>query len=86
VRLLGAVYGESKTDANMAVHMLYVEKDLSGIVKAIFDNWDVEKDELRNQYLYAMDDVHTPREVCTTIEQDKLPLLMMFAFVTDSEK
>ena len=49
--------------------MLWVQRDLSAIVKAIFDNWDARKQDLLHQYLYAMDAIHTPTEVCQTIER-----------------
>jgi hypothetical protein len=51
--------------------MVWVERDLAGVVKAIFDNWDRRKEELRHRYLYAMDAVHTPREVCDVIHRGK---------------
>ncbi|KIW89619.1 uncharacterized protein Z519_09775 [Cladophialophora bantiana CBS 173.52] len=51
------------------LHMVWVEKDLSGITKAIFDNWDERKEQLRYQHLYAMDAVHTPREICEVIQR-----------------
>ncbi len=49
--------------------MLWVQRDLSTIVKAIFGNWDARKQELLHQYVYAMDAIHTPKEVCQTIER-----------------
>lgn len=55
----------------MAVHMVWVEKDLAGVVKAVFDNWDERKDELTHKHLYAMDAVHTPSEICSVIESGK---------------
>ena len=33
--------------------MLYVEKDLAAIVKAVFDHWEDRKDELDGAYLHA---------------------------------
>jgi hypothetical protein len=33
--------------------MLYVEKDLSGVAKAIFDQWDSKKHELNHKILYC---------------------------------
>jgi hypothetical protein len=51
--------------------MVWVERDLAGVVKAVFDNWDRRKDELRYRHLYAMDAVHTPREVCDVIQRGK---------------
>ncbi|KAJ9497590.1 hypothetical protein H2202_007014 [Exophiala xenobiotica] len=55
--------------ANTKLHMLWVQRDLSAIVKAILDSWDVRKQDLLHQYLYAMDAIHTPNEVCQTIER-----------------
>jgi hypothetical protein len=49
--------------------MLWVQRDLSAIVKGILDNWDARKQDLLHQYLYAMDAIHTPNEVCQTIER-----------------
>ncbi|KIW76352.1 hypothetical protein Z517_11098 [Fonsecaea pedrosoi CBS 271.37] len=51
------------------LHMVWVEKDLAGVTKAIFDNWDQRKDELRYRHLYAMDAIHTPREICDVINR-----------------
>ena len=49
--------------------MVWVEKDLAGVAKAVFDNWDQRKDELTYQYLHAMDAIHTPREICEVIQK-----------------
>lgn len=49
--------------------MLYVEKDLAEIVKAIFDHWDVKKQELDGQYLQASSARITPRDVCRAAEK-----------------
>ncbi|OAG44310.1 hypothetical protein AYO21_01306 [Fonsecaea monophora] len=51
------------------LHMVWVEKDLAGVTKAIFDNWNQRKDELRYRHLYAMDAIHTPREICDVINR-----------------
>lgn len=37
------------------VAMLYVEKDLSGVSKAIFDQWDSKKHALNHKILYCAD-------------------------------
>ncbi|KAK5217546.1 hypothetical protein LTR47_006123 [Exophiala xenobiotica] len=65
--------------ANTKLHMLWVQRDLSAIVKAILDSWDVRKQDLLHQYLYAMDAIHTPNEVCQTIERamSSTPLFRM---------
>lgn len=49
--------------------MLYVEKDLSAIVKAIFDQWDTKHGELNHKYLYAMNTRIAQREISETIEK-----------------
>jgi hypothetical protein len=51
--------------------MVWVEKDVAGVAKGVFDNWDRKKDELRYRHLYAMDAVHTPREICEVIQRGK---------------
>jgi hypothetical protein len=51
--------------------MLWVERDLSAIVKAVFDHWDTRKSQLMHHYLYAMGAVHTPTEVCAAIEKSE---------------
>jgi hypothetical protein len=43
--------------------MLYVEKDLSAIVKAIFDQWDERKAELDGAYLQASNARVTPNDI-----------------------
>lgn len=54
--------------------MVWVEKDVAAVAKAVFDNWDERKDELRYRHLYAMDAVRTPREICETIQKGKVPM------------
>jgi len=49
--------------------MLYVEKDLSGITKAIFDHWESKHAELNYAYLYASNARLSPREVASAIEK-----------------
>jgi len=49
--------------------MLWVERDLAGIVAAVFDRWDSHREELTYRHLYAMDARHTPEDVCATIEK-----------------
>ncbi|EXJ60370.1 hypothetical protein A1O7_04522 [Cladophialophora yegresii CBS 114405] len=51
------------------LHMVWVEKDLAGVAKAVFDNWEERKEELRWRHLYAMDAVHTPREICEVVHR-----------------
>lgn len=49
--------------------MLYVEKDLSAITKAIFDQWDSKKETLRYMYLYATNARISPQEIAEVIEK-----------------
>ena len=56
--------------------MVWVEKDLAGVVKAVLDNWDDRKGELMYKYLHAMDAIHTPFEVCSVIERGMEMLLL----------
>ncbi|KAL1885703.1 hypothetical protein Plec18167_001198 [Paecilomyces lecythidis] len=49
--------------------MLYVEKDLSTIVKAIFDQWDTKHEDLNHKYLYAMNARVAQREITEAIEK-----------------
>lgn len=51
------------------VAMLYVEKDLSGVAKAIFDQWDLKKEELNHKVLYCADARVSPDDVIACIEQ-----------------
>ena len=51
------------------VAMLYVEKDLSAIVKALFDKWPERKDELQWKYLHATNARLKPSEVCKAAEK-----------------
>ncbi|KAL1969956.1 hypothetical protein VTN77DRAFT_7466 [Rasamsonia byssochlamydoides] len=49
--------------------MLYVEKDLAAIVKAIFDNWDSKREKLLHAYLYASNARVTPTDITSAIEK-----------------
>lgn len=49
--------------------MLYVEKDLSGVVKAVFDQWDLMKDELNYRILYCASARVSPGDIITIIEK-----------------
>lgn len=51
------------------VAMLYVQKDLSAITKAVLDNWDTKKDELNHEYLYAANARVSPREIVACIKR-----------------
>jgi len=56
-----------KRDTKLA--MLYVEKDLSGIVKAIFDQWDTKKNELNHKVLYCADSRVSPGDIIACLER-----------------
>lgn len=61
--------------------MLYVEKDLSAIVKAIFDQWESRHEELNHQYLYAMDARVSQREITAAIEKREC-LSLSYSLIT----
>jgi hypothetical protein len=61
-----------ETNTSYAVAMLYVEKDLSAIVKAIFDKWDVKKDDLNHKILYCADARVSPDDIIACIERGQL--------------
>jgi hypothetical protein len=54
--------------------MLYVEKDLSAIAKAIFDQWDSAKDELNHKILYCANARVSAAEILACIERGKVIL------------
>ena len=54
------------------VAMLYVDKDLSAIVKAVFDSWPERKVELQWKYLHACDARLTPSDVIRAAEKGEL--------------
>ncbi|KAI8982946.1 NAD-P-binding protein [Trametes punicea] len=49
--------------------MLYVQKDLSAVTKAVFDNWDARKDELNHQYLYVANARVTPLNILASVKK-----------------
>lgn len=49
--------------------MLYVEKDLSAIVKAVFDVWPEKSEELKWTYLHATNARLTPTHVIRAAEK-----------------
>ena len=59
--------------------MLYVQKDLSAVAKAVFDHWDARKDELNHQYLYVANARLTPRDILTSVKKgtSRQPLEMI---------
>jgi len=56
-----------KKDTKLA--MLYVEKDLSGIAKAVFDQWDSKKHQLNHKVLFCADARVSPADVIECLEQ-----------------
>lgn len=56
-----------RSDTKLA--MLFVEKDLAGIVKAVFDQWDVDKVRLYHKYLYCADARISPDEIISCVER-----------------
>lgn len=51
--------------------MLYVQKDLSAVTKAIFDTWDARKDEINHRYLYVANARVTPLEILASVNKRK---------------
>jgi len=56
-----------KADTKLA--MLYVEKDLSGITKALFDQWDTKREQLVHQYLYCTDARVSPEDIVACVKR-----------------
>ena len=54
--------------------MLYVEKDLSAIVKAVFDQWDSKKNLLNHKILYCADSRVSAGDIIECIERGIPPL------------
>jgi hypothetical protein len=63
--------------------MLYVEKDLSAVAKAVFDQWDTKKDELNHKVLYCSDSRVSPAEIIACLERGKLALRQRSITATD---
>jgi hypothetical protein len=49
--------------------MLYVEKDLSAIAKAVFDNWDLKKENLNHKILYCANARVSAGDIIACIER-----------------
>lgn len=56
-----------RSDTKLA--MLFVEKDLAGIAKAVFDQWDAKRDRLYHQYLYCTDARISPNEILACVSR-----------------
>ena len=66
----------SSHDVVGTVAMVYVQKDLSAVAKAVFDNWGARKGELNHRYLYVANARVTPREILASVkkrESDAVP-------------
>ena len=55
------------------VAMLYVQKDLCAVTKAVFDSWDTRQDELNHQYLYVANARLTPLDILASVKKSKWP-------------
>jgi hypothetical protein len=53
--------------------MLYVEKDLSAIAKAVFDQWDERGNELNGKYLQASNARVRPADIVSSVQKSKVP-------------
>ncbi|KAI1791732.1 NAD(P)-binding protein [Ganoderma leucocontextum] len=49
--------------------MVYVQKDLSAVTKAVLDNWDARKEELNHRYLYVANARVTPLEILASVKK-----------------
>lgn len=51
--------------------MLYVQKDLGAITKAVLDHWDARKHSLNHQYLYCANARLTPLDILASVKKRK---------------
>lgn len=58
---------------DLKVAMLYVEKDLSAIAKAVFDHWDSKKKELNHKILYCANARVSAGDIIECIERGTSP-------------
>ncbi|KAL1858775.1 hypothetical protein Daus18300_009909 [Diaporthe australafricana] len=56
-----------KADTQLA--MLFVEKDLSGIAMAVFDQWDSRKAHLNHRYLYCSNARISPNDIVACVKR-----------------
>jgi hypothetical protein len=49
--------------------MLYVERDLSALAKAVFDQWDSKKNELNHKILYCANTRVSAADIIACIER-----------------
>ncbi|PCH37493.1 NAD(P)-binding protein [Wolfiporia cocos MD-104 SS10] len=55
--------------ATTKLAMLYVEKDLSAVTKAVFDQWEAKQGELNHQYLYVSNARITPQDILASVKR-----------------
>lgn len=53
--------------ADTRLAMLFVEKDLSGVAKAVLDRWAAQKDQLCHRYLYCADARVSPSDILACV-------------------
>lgn len=53
----------------LKVAMLYVEKDLSAVVKAVFDQWESKKNDLNHKILYCANARVSAEDIIECIER-----------------
>lgn len=58
--------------------MLYVEKDLAAVTKAVFDHWDARADELNHQYLYISNARLTPLDIAASVKRGQSVVSELF--------
>lgn len=56
-----------KADTQLA--MLFVEKDLSGIAVAVYDQWESKKDQLIHKYLYCSNARISPNDIVACVQR-----------------
>lgn len=56
-------------NADTKLAMLFVEKDLSGIARAVFDQWDCRGDQLNHKYLYCCDARVSPNDILDCVRR-----------------
>ena len=52
--------------------MLYVQKDLCAVTKAVFDSWDTRQDELNHRYLYVANARVTAQDILASVKKCQL--------------
>lgn len=57
------------------VTSLYVEKDLSAVCKAVFDQWETKKASLDGKYFLASGARETMGQINTVLEKGLFPVL-----------